>query len=100
MVDVRETWIHTHFLTDAQRISVHHTRFIKKETEKFLRTLGIVFGIHFREFKGEKGVRIVLECRPFPQDLDKIKNYLENLIKDIPSRPVDTKIKVSHASKK
>lgn len=100
VVDVKETWIHTHFITDARRISVSNTRLIKKKMEKLLRDMGIVFGIHFRDFREDERIRIVLECRPFPQDLKKIKSHLEEVIKDIPAHPGETKIKIQNANKK
>ena len=92
--EIRETWIHTHFLTDGERLSVYETKRIKREMEDFLRKLGIVFGIHFRHFPSEKGIRIVLECRPFPEVLEKIKKKLSQLLEPIPSSQYETKVKV------
>ncbi|MCD6220076.1 hypothetical protein J7K43_06810 [Candidatus Calescamantes bacterium] len=93
IIKVIETWIHTHFLTDGRRLSLYQSKEIKKKTEKFLKELGIQFGISYKKFSGEKGIRIILECRPFPDVLRKIKNYLSELIKDIPAIPQETEVR-------
>ena len=51
-------------------------RQISSGMEAYLRRLGIVYGVHLEEAKGEKGIRIVLECIPFPFTLDKIQSIL------------------------
>ncbi len=94
ILDIKTTWIHTHFLTDCKKLSLHDEKRIKREMESYLKRMGIVFGIHYRAFRGEKGIRIVLECIPFPEILDKIKNYLQRLIKDVPARPKETKVRI------
>lgn len=61
-----ETWIHTHFLADCTRLSLHHVREIESSIEMLPRSLGIVFGILHEQAQGEKTLRIVLECLPLP----------------------------------
>jgi hypothetical protein len=53
----------------------------------FLRSLAIVFGVHFEEHKGESGLRIVLECIPFPDTLELIQAELQRIVEPIPARP-------------
>jgi len=94
ILERRETWIHTHFLTDCIRLPSRRMDQIKAEMEPFLRQLGIVYDIHFEEHKGEKGIRIVLECIPFPSTLDKIQRKLQDIVKDIPARPQPVRARV------
>jgi len=90
-----ETWIHTHFLTDGRVLSSDQRRRIKNRLESFLRLEGIVFGLHFEEARGEEGLRIVLECIPLPQTLDRIQTRLEEEIRHIPiQKPVVKKVRV------
>jgi len=69
-------------------------RHIELQIEPFLRGLGIVYGIHFEQHEGEKGLHIVLECIPFPSTLEKIEARLREIVKDIPSKPVPTSVKL------
>ncbi len=62
-------------------------RQISSGMEVFLRRLGIVYGVHLEGVKGEKGIRIVLECIPFPSTLDRIQSKLQGIVKKIPARP-------------
>ncbi len=87
----QEVWIHTHFFTDAKALDLKQRQRIQWEMEGFLRGLGIVFGVHFRE--GE-GVTVVLECIPEREKLDRIEEKLKELIKDIRPKPKVTKIEV------
>ena len=85
-------WIHTHFLTDCVRLSSRRMRDIEKELLPRLRQLGIVFGIHFTQLRDERTCRIVLECMPFAATLDRIQQHLQDVVRDIPSRPPTTTV--------
>ena len=87
-----EVWIHTHFLTDCVRLSSQRMRDIEKELLPRLRQLGIVFGIHFTQLRDERTCRIVLECLPFAATLDRIQQHLQDVVREIPSRPPTTKV--------
>ncbi len=86
-----EVWIHTHFLTDAKTLELSQRQRIRLEMEGFLRTLGIVFGIHFKE--GER-IRVVLECIPEREKLERIEQKLQELLKEIKPKPRVVRIKV------
>ena len=86
-----ELWIHTHFLTDCTRLPEFRVREIFKEMTPFLRQSGIAFGMHFTQAQNERTCRIVLECIPFTQTLDRIQHKLQEVVHDIPSRPPVTK---------
>lgn len=75
-----ETWIHTYFLTDGHALSAAGRRRIKNEIESFLRLEGIVFGLHFEEARGDRGL-----CIPLPEVMKRIQARLEKTIKDIPA---------------
>ncbi len=92
ILERRETWIHTHFVTDCIRLPSRRMQEIKAEIEPFLHQLGIVYGIHFKEEKGEKGIRIVLECIPFPPTLETIQIKLQEVVKDIPAAPQSVQV--------
>ena len=87
-----EVWIHTHFLTDCVRLSSQRMRHIEKKLLPMLRQLGIVFGVHFTQLRDERTCRIVLECLPFAATLDRIQQHLQDVVREIPSRPPTTKV--------
>lgn len=87
-----EIWIQTHFLTDCVRLSSRRMRDIEKEMLPILRQLGIVFGIHFTQLRDERTCRIVLECVPFAATLDRIQQHLQEVVREIPSRPPTTTV--------
>jgi hypothetical protein len=87
-----EVWIHTHFLTDCVRLSSQRIRDIEKELLPRLRQLGIVFGIHFTQLRNERTYRIVLEWLPFAATLDRIQQQLQDVVREIPSRPATTRV--------
>jgi hypothetical protein len=86
-----EQWIHTHFLTDCTRLSEKRMREIVRDMAPYLREQGIVYGMHFTQLRDESTCRIVLECIPFPMTLDRIQQKLQEVVRDIPARPVVTK---------
>jgi hypothetical protein len=87
-----ELWIHTHFLTDCTRLPEFRMREILKEMAPFLRESGVAFGMHFTQVQNERTCRIVLECIPFAQTLDRIQHKLHEVVRDIPSRPPITRV--------
>ena len=87
-----ELWIHTHFLTDCTRLSSQRMQDIEKAMLPFLRQLGIVYGVHFTQLRDEHTCRIVLECLPFAETLDRIQQKLQAVVGEIPSRPPTIKV--------
>jgi len=92
ILERRELWIHTHFLTDCVRLSEDRGQQIQEQIQPFLKKLGIVYGLHFEERPGEKGLRIVLECIPFRETLERIHLELQRIVKDIPAKPRPTRM--------
>jgi hypothetical protein len=83
----RHTWLHTHFLTDCERLPPHRMREIETQVLPMLRKLGIVYDIHFDAHRDDPGVRIVLECIPLPNTLELIQLELAHIVQPIPAKP-------------
>lgn len=93
-----ELWIHTHFLTDCLRLSDARMKEVVKQMTPRLRELGIVYGLRFTQIGEERTCRIVLECIPFAKTLDRIQQTLQDIVRDIPSRPAVIKsVQVDHS---
>jgi hypothetical protein len=88
ILERREGWIHSHFVTDCIRLSAEQGREIVTGIAPVLRFHHIVYGIHFHESKHEPGLRIVLECIPLRPVLDEIETALKQLVAPIPARPI------------
>jgi hypothetical protein len=89
IVDVRETWIHTHFVTDSWEILPEERFKIDMRVEPELRRLGIQYGFHYERKPQAESYNIVLECIPFPETRDYIKDLVNETIKDFPTRKKD-----------
>jgi hypothetical protein len=84
-----EVWIHTHFVTDSKGMDLKTREKIKLEMEGFLRGIGIVFGIHFKE---NDEFRIVLECIPEPRKMELIHRKLAELLEPIKPKALTKRI--------
>jgi hypothetical protein len=89
IVDVRETWIHTHFLVDSWDILPEERFEIDMRVEPELKRLGIQYALHYERKPQSQGYTIVLECIPFPKTRDYIKNLIDGAIKEFPIRRKD-----------
>ena len=89
ILDVRETWIHTHFLTDSWEILSEEKFRIDMRLEPELRRLGIQYGFHYERKPHAEGYTIVLECIPFPKARDYVRDLIDETIKDFPTREKD-----------
>ena len=87
ILDRRYTWLHTHFLTDCERLPPHRVREIESQIIPVLRNLGIVYDIHFDAHRDAPGVCIVLECIPLPNTLELIQLELKRIVQPIPAKP-------------
>lgn len=87
ITEVYESWIHTHFVTDGQRLPTERVREIERGITPLLRELGIVFGVHLARERTDPGIRIVLECRPSAPELARIRQRLAAVVQPIPRRP-------------
>ncbi len=92
ILERRHTWLHTHFLTDCERLPPHRIREIEEQIIPFLRSLGIVYGIHFDAHRDDPGVRIVLECIPLKNTMEFIHLELQRIVQPIPARPRETHV--------
>lgn len=88
-----EIWIHSHFVTDCTHLPEHRAREIRRKMDRVLDRLGIVFGIHF-DSRGDEGLRIVLECIPLPDTMERIESALAATIEPMPARPRRTKVEI------
>lgn len=89
IVDIHETWIHTHFITDSWEISPEEKFKIDMRIIPELRRLGIQYGFHYERKPDSDSYTIVLECIPLPKTKDFVKELLEETIKDFPVRKKD-----------
>ena len=87
IVQRRELWIHTHFVTDCTRLSSTQGRDIEAAVLPVLRQQHIVYGIHFEKSRHDPGIRIVLECIPLRRVLEQIETALRRIIAPIPAKP-------------
>jgi len=87
IVQRRELWIHTHFVTDWVRLSHAQGRDIEAALLPVLRQQHIVYGIHFEKSRHDPGIRIVLECIPLRRVLEQIETALRRIIAPIPAKP-------------
>lgn len=84
-------WIHTHFVTDCTYLADHDARRVRHRVERLLDQVGIVFGIHYHD-RADRTLRIVLECIPLPETMQKIEAGLAKIVEPIPSRPRKTDV--------
>ena len=89
ITNVRETWIHTHFVVDSWEILPEERFKIDMRIEPELRRLGIQYGFHYERKPQAENCTIVLECIPFPNTRDYIKELIDETIKDFPTRKKD-----------
>ena len=87
VLERRQTWLHTHVLTDCERLPPHRMREIESQIIPVLRNLGIVYDIHFDAYRDDPGVRIILECIPLPNTLELIQLELKRIVQPIPAKP-------------
>jgi hypothetical protein len=95
ILERRETWLHTHFVTDCSRLSVAQGREIEVAILPVLRQHHIVYGIRFAESRHDPGIRIVLECVPLRRVLDQIEAALRGIVAPIPAKPSPTRVRVA-----
>jgi hypothetical protein len=95
ILERRETWLHTYFVTDCVRLSVAQGRDIEAAILPVLRQHHIVYGIRFAESRHDPGIRIVLECIPLRQVSDSIEEALRRIVAPIPAKPAIVQVRVA-----
>jgi hypothetical protein len=68
---------------------------IKRQMEGYLRSVGIVYGIHFEAKPREKGIRIVLECIPAAKTMQLVETRLREIIEPVPVRPMPARARIA-----
>lgn len=89
IVDVQETWIHTHFIVDSWEMLPEEKFKVDMRVEPELRRMGIQYGFHYERMPATDRYAIVLECIPFPKIRDRVKDLIDETIKDFPARKKD-----------
>ena len=87
VIEQRRTFVHTHFVTDGERLPSDRVREIERGVLPVLRALGIVFGIHLAPPTPPGGIEIVLECIPAEPEMRRIEQTLTRVLAPIPVRP-------------
>jgi hypothetical protein len=95
ILERRETWLHTYFVTNCLRLSVAQGREIEAAMIPVLRQHHIVYGMRFAESRHDPGIRIVLECIPLRQVLDHIEEALRRIVAPIPAKPLPAQVRVA-----
>jgi hypothetical protein len=97
ILERRETWLHTYFVTNCLRLSVAQGREIEAAMLPVLRQHHIVYGIRFAESRHDPGIRIVLECIPFRNVLDQLEEALRRIVAPIPAKPTAVQVRVTES---
>ncbi len=86
IIDEREAWIHTHFFVDSALVTSQERKLISMRVEPELRQMGIQYGLRYEKPVNPEHSLIVLECIPFENTREVIKDLINETIKDFPSR--------------
>ena len=86
IIDEREAWIHTHFFVDSALVTPQEQRLISMHVEPELRQMGIQYGLRYEKPVNPEQSLIVLECIPFENTREVIKDLINETIKNFPSR--------------
>lgn len=102
IIEVREAWIHTHFIVDSYFITEQECRQITINVEPEIMRLGIQYGLIYNIAPSKHQAIIVLECIPFDHVKSMIEELINEVIKEFPvrhpeQRNVVTNITVSDA---
>ena len=104
IIEVKEAWIHTHFVVDSYFITEQERRQVSINIEPELMRLGIQYGLTYNIAPSKHRAIIVLECIPFDNIKKIIEDLINEIIKDFPvrhpeQRNVVTNISVSSGEK-
>ena len=86
IVEVREAWIHTHFILDSFYVTAQERRQISISVEPELMQLGLQYGLTYDIAPSKHRAIIVLECIPFDPVKEIIKKLINDVIADFPVR--------------
>jgi hypothetical protein len=98
IVDAYECSVHTHYLTDGERMRAADVQAVERAMSELLAALGIVYPLRVRPDKERGRIHLLLECRPIKADAERVRKRLAELLAPLPIRPVTTvKIEGSEA---
>ena len=86
IIEVKEAWIHTHFIVDNFFITEQECRQISINVEPELIQLRIQYGLTYNIAPSKHRAIIVLECIPFDNIKKLIEDIINEVIKDFPVR--------------
>jgi hypothetical protein len=90
IVDSYECSVHTHYLTDGERMRTADLQAVEREMKELLTSLGILYPLRIRSDKERGKLHRVLECRPIKREAERIQKRLAELLAPLPIRPVTT----------
>lgn len=98
IIEVREAWIHTHFIVDSYFITEQERRQISINVEPELMHLGIQYGLCYEIAPSKHRAIIVLECIPFDRIKTLVKEHINVSIKTFPVRHPEQRNVVTNIS--
>lgn len=87
VVEQRESSVHTHYLTDGERLTEEAVRAIELAVGGLLVELRIVFPLRVLPERAGGRVELVLGCRPVGEEARRIRALLDELLAPLPLRP-------------
>lgn len=66
IVDAYECSVHTHYLTDGERMRTTDVQAVERAMKALLASLDIVYPLRIRSDKEKGKLHLVLECAPSP----------------------------------
>lgn len=96
--EVREAWIHTHFIVDSYFITEQERRQISINVEPELMRLGIQYGLSYEIAPSKHRAIIVLECIPFDPMKKLVNELISEVIKNFPVRHPEQRNVVTNIS--
>ena len=90
IVDTYECSVHTHYLTDGERMRTANVQAVERAMKELLASLDIVYPLRVRSDKEKGKLHLVLECRPIKRDAEQIYRRLAELLAPLPVRPATT----------
>jgi hypothetical protein len=89
-VDAYECSVHTHYLTDGERMRAADVQAVERAMKELLSSLGIVYPLRVRPDKQRGKLHLVLECRPIKGEAERIQRSLAELLAPLPIRLATT----------
>lgn len=98
IIEIKEAWIHTHFIVDSYFITEQERRQISINVEPELLQLGIQYGLTYNIAPSKHRAIIILECIPFESVKSMVRELINEEIKDFPVRHPEQRNVVTNIS--